>query len=98
MSSANTSKSYAYGLGAETDAIWGHCIGYPGRRRRASFHRYFRHNRLPTTLSFAAYQSTIVEVRTALEVRDAHIPFAVRAQSLRDEDLQAAFIEHFGIS
>lgn len=84
--------------GAETDAIWGHCIGYPGRRRRASFHRYFRHNRLPTTLSFAAYQSTIVEVRTALEVRDAHIPFAVRAQSLRDEDLQAAFIEHFGIS
>jgi len=84
--------------GAQTDAIWGHCVGYPGRRRRAAFHRYFRHNRLPTTLGFAAYESTIDQVRTALEVRDAHIPFAVRAQHLRDEDLQAAFLEHFGIS
>jgi hypothetical protein len=85
-------------VGVEADVLWGHCIGYPGSRRRAPFHRYFRHNRLPTTLEFAAYQSTVADIHTALKVRAAHVEFAVLAQRLRHEDLQAAFIQHFGIS
>jgi hypothetical protein len=84
------------GLGAEADDVWGHCVNYPGHHRAAPFRRYLLHNSLPVHLWFAAYQATVPEVRTALDLRERHIAFARRVQGKDDKALLAAYVEEFG--
>jgi hypothetical protein len=82
-------------LGPEVDAVWGHCVGYPGHHRRVAFHRYLRHNSLPALQRFAAYDASVPEIRAALKLRDRHIAFARESQGLDDADLQQAFRRRF---
>jgi hypothetical protein len=82
-------------LGPEADAVWGHCVGYPGHHRRVAFHRYLRHNSLPVPQQFAAYDATVPEVCAALDLRDRHISFAREAQGMDDVGLQQAFLRRF---
>jgi hypothetical protein len=82
-------------LGPEVDAVWEHCVGYPGHQRRVAFHRYLRHNSLPALQQFAAYDASVPEVRAALDLRDRHIAFARMSQGLDDVALQQAFRRHF---
>jgi hypothetical protein len=84
------------GLGRDADAVWGHCVGYPGHDRPAEFCRYLLHNRLPVHRWFAAYDATVHEVGDALDLRRRHIDFAVRVQGLDDLDRQQAFLAEFG--
>jgi hypothetical protein len=88
-------------VGDVADAVWGHCVGYPGHRERARFRGYLNHNTLPIHRDFAAYDATVTEVRRALRLRERHIGFATRsdagasARPLAQSTLQRAFLEHF---
>ncbi len=84
------------GLGRDADAVWGHCVGYPGHDRPAEFRRYLLHNRLPVHRWFAAYDATVQEVGDALDLRRRHAQFAMQAQEVDDLDLQKAFLTTFG--
>jgi len=42
-------------MGDEADEIWGHCVGYPGRRDKDRFVSYFARHSLPTQYYFAGY-------------------------------------------
>jgi hypothetical protein len=83
-------------LGAQADQVWGHCVGYPGHHDPVRFRRYLRHNSVPVHLWYAAYQATVPEVRTALDLRDRHIAFAQQAQGMCDKQLLQAYVAHFG--
>jgi hypothetical protein len=92
-------------IGGVADAVWGHCVGYPGHLERDRFRRYLNHNTLPIHRDFVAYDVTVAEVRRALRLREQHIGFATRsdagalarplARPLAQRTLQQAFLEHF---
>ena len=84
------------GLRGDADAVWGHCVGYPGHQRAADFCRYLLHNRLPVHRWFAAYDATVREVGDALDLRRRHAEFAAQTQTLDDLDLHKAFLAEFG--
>lgn len=84
------------GLGESADAIWGHCLGYPGRSDPDAFARYMRHHQIDSSLFFAAYgDRTVEDVKRSLAVRLKLIDFALRAQGLPAADLQSAFRQEF---
>ena len=85
------------GLGEVADAIWGHCEGYPGRDETSAFASYMRRHQIENALFFAAYgDRTVEQVKRSLAVRREVIDFAVSAQGMGGEALQAAFKERFG--
>lgn len=78
------------------DAVYSHCVAYPGSADRDGFQRYFRHNQIETTFPFSAYQdATVPEVREALELRRRLIDLAVRSQTLDPAGLQEAYRQAF---
>ena len=84
------------GLRCHADAVWGHCVGYPGHDRAADFRRYLLHNRLPIDRWSPAYDATVQEVHDALALRRRHVDLAVRTQGDDDLGLREAFLEEFG--
>ena len=80
----------------EADAIWGHCVGYPGADDQAAFERYMRHNQIDTTFPFSAYpDATVADVRAALALRARLIDFAIRAQAMDPATLESAYRREF---
>ena len=85
------------GLGDVADAIWEHCEGYPGRGDRSAFAGYMRRHQIESALFFAAYgDRTVDDVKRSLAVRREVIDFALSAQGMGAQALQAAFRERFG--
>jgi hypothetical protein len=83
-------------IGEETDAVYRHCVGFPGTGARDGFHRYMRHNQIDTTFPFSAYpDATVAEVREALALRERLIAFAVRTQSLDPDALLQEYRREF---
>lgn len=84
-------------MAAEADALWGHCVGYPGTHDRSAFGHYVRHNQLETKFPFAPYgERTVQEVRSALALRERLIHFAGRTQALPPADLWRSYEQTFG--
>ncbi len=84
-------------LPAELDAIYRHCVGYPGARDAAALKDWLRRDQLDAALYFAAYgQASLNQVLTALEFRDRLRAFALGAQGLDPAALQAAYHRAFG--
>lgn len=84
-------------MGGEADAIWGHCVAYPGSADPSGAKRYFRHNQLKANLHFPGYPGASVQaVRDALKLRTRVVDFAVRAQRMDASQLQDAFRQTFG--
>jgi hypothetical protein len=83
-------------LQRHADAVWGHCVGYPGHDRAAQFRRYLLHNRLPIHRWSPAYDATVQEVRDALDLRRRHAELAMRTQRADDLELHDAFLAEFG--
>jgi hypothetical protein len=89
-------ESLRTGLGDSADAIWGHCIGYPGSSDAGAFGEYLRHHQIDSSLFFAAYgDRTVEDVKRSLALRTKFVGFAVRAQGLSAPDLKTAFLEEF---
>jgi hypothetical protein len=84
------------GLGEEADAIWGRCRGYPGRADATTFAAWFVAHQVDSSLFFSAYgEQTVGDVHVNLERRRRLIEFALHAQGLEPDALQAHFQERF---
>jgi hypothetical protein len=85
------------GLGADGDAIFGHCTGYPGSGGGAgAYAAWMRHHHVPSALFFAAYgDQTVEQVRADLDARTGLMTFALEAQGLPPAELQRRFLERF---
>jgi hypothetical protein len=83
-------------MGPEADAVWGSCVGYPGRADAAAFADYLRHNQIDTAFFFSAYpQASVPEVRACLTLRQDLADFAVAAQQMRPAELAEEFAARF---
>lgn len=83
--------------GPAVDAVWDHCVRYPGHHNAKLFHRYMRRNLVEAEQTFSAYDATVPQVRQALTLRKQHLAFAIATQGKRDTDLRAQFLTHFGL-
>ncbi|MDQ2759730.1 MAG: hypothetical protein M3Y17_04630 [Actinomycetota bacterium] len=89
-------ESLRIGLAGAVDAIWGHCAGYPGGEDSAAFAAYIRAHQIESSLFFSAYgDRTVEDVKDSLAVRRSIIEFALAAQGMPPDELQAAFEEAF---
>jgi hypothetical protein len=80
----------------ECDEWWGRCAGYPGRADLGAFRAYMRSiQAVPGLFQSAIGDATVGDVRSALELRDRVIDFAVEAQGLDAAALQARFRSAF---
>ena len=83
---------------AEADAMWGHCVGYPGTADDTAFKAWIRHNQIDNHYFLGHYPwATVRDVRQGLEQREQVATFAAKAQKMDDPAaLQKAFLAEFG--
>lgn len=79
----------------EVDAIWGHCLGYPGISDAGAFVRYLARSQLETSRFYVGYPDvTVNEVRHALAARGKLVAFVRDHQGEHDaERLQQAYLQ-----
>lgn len=83
-------------LQPEAAEIWGRCVGCPQPAQGGALKRYLQHNQLDSGFFFAAYgESTVADVRLALDKRERLIAFAVRTQGMPAAALQQEFVQEF---
>ena len=75
------------------DAIWSHCVGYPGAANAEAFVNYMKSCQLETTFFFAAVNDkSVPETLRALETQRAVTDFIATHQGMEPRQLQAEFI------
>jgi hypothetical protein len=76
------------------DAIWTHCVGYPGAANRQAFVNYMKACQLTTTFFFAAVNDkTVTETLRALQTQTAVADFIVNHQGMDPASLQQEFLK-----
>lgn len=81
----------------EADAIFGHCVGYPGSQDPAAFLAWVRHNQIANHYVLSPYpDATVQDVRQGLALRDRVTRFAIANQGVDPSTLQQRFREEFG--
>jgi hypothetical protein len=81
-------------VGADLDAIFGHCAGYPGTDDPAAFAAWVRGCQVDNGYFLSAYEdATVGDVRAGLGTHAGLKDLAARSRSLDDAGLQAAFHE-----
>jgi hypothetical protein len=88
--------SYLRGLAAAVpqhlDAIWSHCVGYPGAANAQSFVNYMKACQLETTFYFAAVNNkSVPETLRALQTQRAVADFITSHQGMKPAKLQGEF-------
>ena len=75
------------------DAIWSHCIGYPGAANLPQLLQYMKTCQLTTTFFFAAVNnSTVTESLRALQTQRAIADFIATRQGMDPAQIQRDFI------
>jgi len=75
------------------DAIWSHCVGYPGAADIQAFVKYMKACQLTTTFFFAAVNDkTVAESLRALQTQKAVAEFIADHQGMPAAQLQAEFV------
>jgi hypothetical protein len=83
-------------LAPEAGEIWGRCVGCPDPAAGAPLKRYLRHNQLDSGFFFAAYgDSTVADIRRALDKRTRLTAFVLRTQGMEPAALQQEFVREF---
>lgn len=79
----------------DADAVWGHCVGYPGISPVDPFVAYLAKSQLDTLLFHVGYpNATVEQVRTAIAARDGLVGFVRTHQDETDPaTLQQAYLE-----
>lgn len=78
--------------GTHMDAIWSHCVGYPGASDIPAFLRYMKACQLTTTFYFAAVNNkNLQQTQRALQTQRAVADFIASHQGLAAAQTQAAF-------
>jgi len=76
------------------DAIWSHCVGYPGAANRAAFVAYMKACQLETTFFFAAVNNkSVPESLRALQTQTAVADFIAAHQGADAATLQRDFLQ-----
>lgn len=79
---------------AEIDAIWSHCVGYPGCGDATAFIKYMKSCQIETTFYFAAVNDkSRTESLKALQTQRAVADFIATHQGADPEHLQRDFIK-----
>lgn len=77
------------------DAVWKHCVGFPGVTDVAAFKTYMKKCQIETTFFFAdVNDKTVQQTLRALQTQSAVTAFIVKHQGASPSELQAAFA-HF---
>jgi hypothetical protein len=77
------------------DAVWKHCVGFPGVADVAAFKAYMKKCQIETTFFFAdVNDKTVQQTLRALQTQSAVTAFIVKHQGASPSELQAAFA-HF---
>ncbi len=77
----------------QIDAIWSHCVGYPGTSDVAKFIEYVKKCQITTTFYFAAVNDkTVTESLRALQTQRSVANFIASHQGLAAADLQQQFL------
>jgi hypothetical protein len=75
------------------DAIWQHCVGYPGAANRQAFLAYMKACQLETTFFFAAVNNkSVTETLRALQTKAAVAKFIAAHQGMEPAELQREFL------
>ncbi len=79
----------------DADAIWGHCVGYPGLTPVDPFVAYLAESQLDTLLFHVGNpDATVEQVREAIAARDGLVGFVRKYQDEKDPaKLQQAYLE-----
>ena len=90
--------TYLSGLAASIpeylDAIWKHCVGYPGAANRQAFIDYMKACQLDTTFFFAAVNDrSSTETLSALQNQTAVADFIATHQGVNAATLQREFVQ-----
>jgi hypothetical protein len=90
-------ESYLRGLAQtipqQLDAIWSHCVGYPGAGNVQAFVSYMKSCQLETTFFFAAVNDKpLAESLRALNTQRAVADFIASHQGMEASKLQAEFL------
>jgi hypothetical protein len=90
--------SYLRGLAAAVpqhlDAIWSHCVGYPGAADPEAFIAYMKACQIETTFYFAAVNDkSVPETLRALQTQRAVAEFIASHQGMEPPRLQAEFAQ-----
>jgi hypothetical protein len=89
-------ESLRTGMGADADAVWGHCRGYPGHADGPGFAAYMRAHTLDAALFFAAYGGmTVEQVHNNLDRRRKLLDLVLEGQKLDATDLKTRFMDSF---
>jgi hypothetical protein len=79
-------------VGTQLDAIWSHCVGYPGVADIPAFVRYMKACQLTTSFYFAAVNNrTLPQTLQALQTQRAVADFIAANQGLAPAPVQTAF-------
>jgi hypothetical protein len=89
--------AYLWGLAdnieGHLDAIWKHCVGYPGAANRQAFVDYMKACQLNTTFYFAAVNDkSVTETLCALQTQTAVADFIATHQGASAATLQREFV------
>jgi hypothetical protein len=85
-------RRMAQDIPAEVDAVWRHCVGYPGVRDVAAFTAYMKKCQLKTTFYFAdVNDKTVQQTLHALRVQASIAEFIAAHQGKPAAEIQAAF-------
>ena len=90
--------NYLAGLAASVpqhlDAIWSHCVGYPGAANQQAFIDYMKACQLETTFYFAAVNDkSVPETLRALQTQHAVADFIADHQGMEPARLQTEFAQ-----
>lgn len=93
-------ESYLRGLAArvpeQLDAIWSHCVGYPGAADVSSFLGYMKACQIETTFFFAAVNDkSVPQTLAALATQRAVADFIVNHQGMDAAETQRAFLAFY---
>jgi hypothetical protein len=76
------------------DAVWQHCVGFPGAANRAAFKDYMKKCQVETTFFFADVNNkTVQQTLRALQTQSAVTAFVAKHQGLPPNELQAEFAQ-----
>jgi hypothetical protein len=78
----------------ELDAVFAHCVDWPGARDRDALERWMRARRVPIAYFLAAYpDATLPQITRALARQRALAKLAVDARGMDGAQLRSAFAE-----
>jgi hypothetical protein len=87
-------RGLARSVPEQLDAIWGHCVGYPGAENIESFITYMKLCQIETTFYFAAVNDkSLTETLVALRDQRAVTDFIATHQNMKPEQLQSEFVK-----